>query len=149
MLNAEEEYQYAIHNFKENTVKNIKYVSGQIVKFKKEKEIDSFNIDNDSITQEKTNNPPIIGYSNFIIFAKYILIEQKGRALGQRQVLNVIAKICEEPIKAEKLDIDFVLDTKAMDEFLNAQEKIILICFSNIILTLTIQIETFKILRKL
>jgi hypothetical protein len=133
-LNAEEEYQYAIHNFKENTVKNVKYVSGQIVKFKKEKEIDSFNIDSDSITQEKTNNPPIIGYSNFIIFAKYILIEQKGRVLGQRQVLNVIAKICEETIKAEKLDIDFILDTKAMDEFLNSQEKIILIRFSNIIL---------------
>lgn len=134
LLNQEEEYQYAIHNFKEKTASNVKYVSGQIVKFKKEKEIDSFNIDDDRITQEKTNNPPIIEYSNFIIFTKYIIIEQKGRALGQRQVLNVIEKICEQTIKAEKLDIDFVLDTKAMDEFLNSQEKIILIRFSNIIL---------------
>jgi hypothetical protein len=134
LLNQEEEYQYAIHEFRENSIKNIRYASGQIVKFKKEREVDSFNIDNDSITREQTNNPPIIGYSNFVVFNKNILIEQKGRILGQRQVLNAIVKFCEEKTKAEKLDIDFVTDSKAMDEFIETQEKIILIRFSNIIL---------------
>ena len=134
LLKEEEEYQYAIHEFRENVIKSITYVSGQIVKFKKERAVDSFNIDNDSITQEQTSNPPIIGYSNFIVFNKYIFIEQKGRILGQRQVLNTITKFCEEKIKAEKLDIDFVTDRKAMDQFIETQEKIILIRFSNIIL---------------
>jgi hypothetical protein len=134
LLNQEEEYQYAIHEFRENSIKNIRYASGQIVKFKKEREVDSFNIDNDSITREQTNNPPIIGYSNFVVFNKNILIEQKGRILGQRQVLNAIVKFCEEKTKAEKLDIDFVTDSKAMDEFIETQEKIILVRFSNIIL---------------
>ncbi len=134
LLNEEEEYQYAIHEFRNNPFKNIRYVSGQIVKFKREREVDSFNIDNDSITQEQTNNPPIIGYSNFVVFNKNIWIEQKGRILGQRQVLNAILKFCEEKIKIEKLDIDFVTDSKAMDQFIETQEKIILIRFSNIIL---------------
>jgi len=133
-LKYEEEYLYAIHKFKESSLKSINYVSGQIVKFKSEKEIDSFNINADSIAHEQTKNPPIIGYSNFIVFNKYILIEQKGKVLGQRQVLNAIVKFCEEKIKAEELDIDFVPDTKVMDEFIETQEKITLIKFSNIIL---------------
>lgn len=133
-LKEEEDYLYAIHEFRENSLKNINYVYGQIVKFKTEKEIESFNINDDSITHERTNNPPIIGYSNFVVFNKYILIEQKGKTLGQRQVLNTIIKFCEEKIKAEELDIDFVTDTKVMNEFIQDQEKIILIRFSNIIL---------------
>lgn len=130
----EEEYQYAIHEFKENSIKNIKYGSAQVIKFKKEKEVDSFNLNNDSIIPEKTNNPPVIGYSNFIIFSKNILIEQKGRILGQRQVLNAIMKFYEEEKKPEKFDIDFVADSKVMSDFIATEEKITLIRFSNIIL---------------
>jgi len=134
LLNEEEEYQYAIHEFKENSFKTTKYVSGQIVKFKNEKEVDAFNLDNDSITREKTNNSPVIGYSNFVIFSKYILIEQKGRILGQRQVLNALMKFYEEEKGLERFDIDFVTDSKVMSEFIEGQEKITLIRFSNIIL---------------
>ena len=132
LTKEDEDYQYAIHNFKEGTIKNTGYSYAQLVKYKKEPSIESFDLANDKIDTENTRNPPIVGYSNFVVFDKYLLIEQKGNTLGQRQVLNAILEFYAET--APEIDLGFMLDTKILEDFIETQEKITLIRFSNIIL---------------
>ncbi|MCL5793457.1 MAG: hypothetical protein M1138_01295 [Candidatus Thermoplasmatota archaeon] len=130
----EDEYQYAIHKFEEKTERNSRYISAQLIKYKKETSIESYDINKDRIETETTANPPVISYSNFVVFSKYILIEQKGRTLGQRQILNALLKFYELNENLPRLDLGFILDTKVLDEFIKSQEKITLIRFSNIVL---------------
>ena len=132
IIELDEELKYAIHGLKEDRANGCSYVYAQLIKYKKERSVESFDIRGDIIQTEKTQNPPIVGYSNFCIFDKYILIEQKGNTIGQRQVLNALLEFYgrKEPI----LDLGFMIDTKGMDEFIKSQEKITLVRFSNIVL---------------
>lgn len=130
--NEEEEFKYAIHGLRDGRLAESYYVYAQLVKYKKERFVESFDLQDDKIQNERTKNPPIVGYSNFIVFDKYILIEQKGNALGQRQVLNALLNFYgkNEPY----FDLSFMIDTKGLEEFINSQERITLVRFSNITL---------------
>lgn len=128
----DEEFKYAIHGLKEGKVDSSSYVYAQLIKYKKELSVESFDLQGDIIQTEKTQNPPVVGYSNFIVFDKYVLIEQKGNTLGQRQVLNALHEFYGKT--KPDLDLGFMIDTKGLDEFIKSQERITLVRFSNIVL---------------
>jgi len=128
----DEEFKYAIHGLKEGKEVGVPYVYAQLIKYKKERSVESFDLQGDRIETEKTRNPPVVGYSNFIVFHKYVLIEQKGITLGQRQVLNTLLEFYGKD--KPKLDLDFMIDTKGLDEFVKSQERITLVRFSKIVL---------------
>lgn len=128
----DEEFKYAIHGLKEGKEAGSPYVYAQLIKYKRERSVESFDLQGDKIQTEKTQNPPVVGYSNFIVFDKYILIEQKGNTLGQRQVLNALLEFYEK--NEPSLDLGFMIDTKGLDEFIKSQERITLVRFSNIVL---------------
>lgn len=70
----EEEFKYAIHGLKGGKEAGSLYVYAQLIKYKRERSVQSFDLQGDKIQTEKTQNPPIAGYSNFIVFGKYIRI---------------------------------------------------------------------------
>jgi hypothetical protein len=67
-----------------------------------------------------------------MVFDKYILIEQKGNAIGHRQVLNALLELYGK--SSPVLDLEFMIDTKGLEEFIETQERITLVRFSNMVL---------------
>lgn len=121
----EEEYEYMLNEVRVEDG----YTIGKLLKFKKDKEIDSVDIQSNEVKVEKTQNNPLVGYSNFMITDTAIFIEQKGKMLGQRQALKTLMKYGS----GLSIDVRFILLEEAVADFIEESEKIKVIRFSKIV----------------
>lgn len=130
----DDEFEYAINRISEQTSDTgVKFYLFKLLKYKKTRVLETFNPQENLLSDESVKNYPLMDYSLFAIYSNWMLIEEKIPHMGHKRVLVTVQKFYSKISKTETdFSFEFKLSDRKVQEFLSQIDRILLVRFSNI-----------------
>lgn len=124
-----EDYQYLLRSLKHKD----DFWFGQIVKYSKNKNVPSINLETRELGEEAISNYPLVDFAYFGVNKNGLVIEEKRPHLGQRQMLRILnALYLRFGDETRVYNLDFKLSKNLFEQYIKRIELLKLVRFSNI-----------------